>query len=70
MTTEHHKYREELAAFMVRNGFATGHGDTFEDLLQELEWQITDLYKNYNLTAKNGADPDSRQAQPRASGLI
>lgn len=32
--------REELAAFMLRNSFATGHGDTFADLLSELEWQV------------------------------
>lgn len=32
--------REQLAAFMLRNSFATGHGDTFADLLGELEWQV------------------------------
>ncbi|TPK42265.1 MULTISPECIES: hypothetical protein [unclassified Mesorhizobium] len=31
---------EQLAAFMIRNSFATGHGDTFADLLAELEWQV------------------------------
>jgi hypothetical protein len=31
------KYREELAAMMLRQSIATGHGDTFEDLLKELE---------------------------------
>jgi hypothetical protein len=25
---------------MMRQGYATGHGDTVEDLLKELEWQI------------------------------
>ena len=25
------------------NGFATGHGDTQEDLLSELTWQIAEL---------------------------
>ncbi len=25
---------------MIENSFATGHGDTVEDLLQELKWQI------------------------------
>lgn len=28
---------EKLAAIMVRNGIATGHGDTLDDLLGELE---------------------------------
>ena len=32
--------REKLAAWMMQQGYATGHGDTVEDLLKELEWQI------------------------------
>jgi hypothetical protein len=32
--------REKVAAWMMRQGYATGHGDTVEDLLKELEWQI------------------------------
>ena len=32
--------REKLAAWMIERGYATGHGDTVEDLLKELEWQI------------------------------
>ena len=32
--------RNKLAAWMIAKGYATGHGDTIEDLLQELEWQI------------------------------
>lgn len=39
---------EELAAFMIRNGFATGHGDTFADLLGELEWQVKELRASAN----------------------
>lgn len=27
---------------MVRNSYATGHGDTTADLLAELEWQINE----------------------------
>ena len=34
--------RENLAAWMMRQGYATGHGDTVEDLLKELEWQIAE----------------------------
>ena len=36
-------YRERLAAWMLEQSFATGHGDTFEDLLNELAWQIAEL---------------------------
>ncbi len=32
--------REKLAAWMMSQGYATGHGDTIKDLLKELEWQI------------------------------
>jgi len=32
--------REKVAAWMMGRGYATGHGDTIEDLLHELEWQI------------------------------
>ena len=32
--------REKVAQWMMRQGYATGHGDTIEDLLKELEWQI------------------------------
>jgi hypothetical protein len=35
--------REKLASWMVANGFATGHGDTIEDLLRELTWQVEEL---------------------------
>jgi len=34
------KVREPLAAWMIANSFATGHGDSVEDLLKELKWQI------------------------------
>jgi hypothetical protein len=32
--------RNKLAAWMIQFGFATGHGDTMEDLLAELDWQV------------------------------
>ena len=32
--------REKVAAWMMQCGCATGHGDTIEDLLVELEWQV------------------------------
>ena len=32
--------REKVAQWMMQRGYATGHGDTTEDLLNELEWQI------------------------------
>jgi len=32
--------REKVAQWMMIRGYATGHGDTTENLLTELEWQI------------------------------
>jgi hypothetical protein len=34
--------RNKVASWMMAQGYATGHGDTTEDLLQELEWQIAE----------------------------
>lgn len=32
--------RKQVAAWMMQQGYATGHGDAIEDLLKELEWQV------------------------------
>jgi hypothetical protein len=32
--------RNKLAAWMQAQGYATGHGDTIEQLLEELRWQV------------------------------
>jgi hypothetical protein len=32
--------REKVARWHIDSGYATGHGDTIEDLLVELEWQV------------------------------
>jgi hypothetical protein len=34
--------REKVAQWMVKRGYATGHGDTVEDLLKELDWQVAE----------------------------
>ena len=34
--------KEKLAQWMIEKGYATGHGDTIEDLLNELDWQIAE----------------------------
>ena len=38
--------RNKLADWMIERGYATGHGDTVEDLLKELEWQIEERIRN------------------------
>lgn len=32
-----------LAAWMIDQGFVTGHGDNIDDLLKELTWQVEEL---------------------------
>ena len=32
--------KEKVAQWMIKQGFATGHGDSIEDLLKELDEQI------------------------------
>ncbi len=36
--------RNKVAQWMMAQGYATGHGDTTEDLLEELDWQITESW--------------------------
>ena len=38
----HKAEREKVAKWMTDHGYATGHGDTIEDLLKELEWQVAE----------------------------
>jgi hypothetical protein len=38
---EQAKAREKVAAMMIRNSIATGHGDTIDDLLAELEAHLS-----------------------------
>jgi hypothetical protein len=37
--------REDInkaAQWMIQRSYATGHGETIEDLLKELEWQVAE----------------------------
>ena len=45
--------KETLAQWMMQRGYATGHGDTMEDLLEELDWQILE---NWNRAMMNGIE--------------
>lgn len=50
--------KEKLAQWMIQRGYATGHGDTIEDLLAELEWQIAD---GWNRALMNGVKTEREQ---------
>ena len=50
--------REKVARWMIRRGYATGHGDSIEDLLKELDWQVQEpvarvCYGHFTLTQTN-----------------
>ena len=34
--------KEKVSQWMMNRGYATGHGDSVVDLLQELEWQVAE----------------------------
>jgi hypothetical protein len=38
--------RNKVAQWMIDHSYATGHGDTTEDLLKELEWQVRESERN------------------------
>ena len=58
--------RETVAEWMIERGYATGHGDTVEDLLKELEWQIREREREACAKAceENLRDEYLRQARP------
>ena len=49
-TEEHMSDKEKLAQWMIQRGYATGHGDSTEDLLQELDWQIAENWNRALIT--------------------
>jgi len=53
--------REAIAAWMFKNGYATGPGDTIEDLLIELEGQAKDRGANRAFPSTNGPSEDKRR---------
>ena len=57
--------REKLAAWMIANSYATGHGDMVEDLLGELGWQI-----NERLTASEKRAEELKDAFEKADSEV
>jgi hypothetical protein len=48
--------REKVAAWMMERGYATGHGNTIEELLKELEWQIREREREACAKVCDGMD--------------
>ena len=57
--------KEKVAQWMIQQGYATGHGDTIEDLLKELEWQIAENWTNALVKGVEG----EREACAKLCGL-
>lgn len=60
---------EKLAAWMVRNGYATGHGESMDALLKELEWQVVGEQVAW-LTDTEEAFFDKEEAKRASDGFI
>jgi hypothetical protein len=58
--------RNKLATWMIAKGYATGHGDSIEDLLQELDWQIAE---NWTRGMVNGVEAE-REACAKLADLV
>lgn len=57
--------REKVARWMIQRSYATGHGDTTEDLLQELEWQILE---GWNRALMNGVKTEREECAKHFDG--
>jgi len=70
------KEREVVANWIMNKGFATGHGDSIVDLLDQLEWQIeekereacADLCEQYGFNNHCGITTDVIATEIRARG--
>jgi len=61
--------RNKLAAWMIAKGYATGHGDTTEQLLEELRWQVRESEREACLSCiKPNATPMEVASAIRARG--
>jgi|SRR5665213_3518692 len=56
----HAATREHLAAVMIKHSMATGHGDTAEDLLNELDRQLAETREQLNGAFENVSLSGSR----------
>jgi hypothetical protein len=60
-----------LSKWMLDNGFATGHGDSIEALLNELRWQVNELReKTQAAKAIPQTDSPHQQSPPDTTDAI
>ena len=58
--------REKVAAWMRSKSYATGHGDTTEDLLKELEWQVAEREREACARIADKCIEDSQKVTPES----
>jgi len=49
--------REKVAKWMVERSYATGHGDTIEDLLKEIDWQAAEREREMCASVAESYEP-------------
>jgi len=49
--------REKVAKWMVERSYATGHGDTIEDLLKEIDWQAAERERDKCASVAESYEP-------------
>lgn len=49
--------RQKVVNWMRERSYATGHGDTVEDLLKELEWQVAEAEREACAQIAETAEP-------------
>ena len=59
--------REKVARWMMERGYATGHADSMEDLLQELDWQIAE---NWTRGMVNGVHAEQAAKQEPVAWMV
>jgi hypothetical protein len=49
--------REKVARWIMERGYATGHGDTVEDLLREIDWQAAEREREMCASVAESYEP-------------
>ena len=60
--------RNKVAQWMIKRSYATGHGDSVEDLLKELEWQVKEEEREACAKIAETAEPYQSADLIRARG--
>lgn len=55
------RFRKKLAEWMIENSFMTGHGNTVDELLNELSWQIQELRARLGVEPPLFTTPESKR---------